>query len=615
MTAKRRRASKPGNNPKAKIKTPATAADIITFGEALLRAQDLDPVYCAIHGAQLPPAQVKRLLVAYFCFYRLGAAAYLSEREGEDFWRAVEVAARNDRPPRETDMTLPDGRWPRGAERRHFRGAECVESVRTMSALASSPEALIDTLTVPVSGSDVLPANVVTERVQAWPGCGPWISFKAADLFERLGLAPIVFPVDLALIPEKPRAALAKLGGEPALRRLVNHFNHFPAPPRFERPCGVAEIETCLCKHAAYLAGSYFIGKDIKEVRHDLIGWGATAARLLQHMPEEVTGHYDDDATAEPTELGRNIYGDVIKVEALPPMAPRKRRNRKADETRALAEAKRSNAEEPKPTNESDNKAIIEAELIDSAEPVALIGGPAPPINDDDDDTVALGRKAWDRLKAKKPDWNDWKLTGAAILTGHNLAVEKAHGESNGKLYNQEYGNWLQLHGFDDMDAADRRKLIALMKNLDQVEAWRATLTETERRRQNHPHTIWHAWTCRNRGGRFRAAQAAASTSTPSNLVSTAPAESAGGTDETADGSDVSEDAQLGRMLIAANKIAGQIADLRQALRQYRGELNETVVGAVRHGADTLAETAELFEARLSEQTSFEERPRRATGG
>jgi hypothetical protein len=54
------------------------------------------------------------------------------------------------------------------------------------------------------------------------------------------------------------------------------------------------------------------------------------------------------EPVAEPAELGRNFDGAVIEIRALPPMQPRKRRNRKADEARALAEAKRSNAEEAK---------------------------------------------------------------------------------------------------------------------------------------------------------------------------------------------------------------------------------------------------------------------------
>jgi hypothetical protein len=277
---------------------PAANGDnaIIAFGEALLRTGDLDPVYVAIHGAQLPLPQLKRLLLAYFCFYHLGAAAYLSEREGEDFWRAVEVAARNDQPPRKTDMTLPDGRWPRGAERRHFRGPKCVDAVRTMSLLAS-PEDVIDSLIEPVPGSDVLPADVVMERVQEWPLFGPWIAWKAADVLERLGLAAIDFPADLELLYKEPRTALAKLGGDPArtLSELINHFRRFRAPPRFERPCNIQEVESIACKHAAHLNGTYFIGKDIKDVRHDLIGWGATAAKLLQHMPPEVTADADAD--------------------------------------------------------------------------------------------------------------------------------------------------------------------------------------------------------------------------------------------------------------------------------------------------------------------------------
>ena len=121
-----------------------------------------------------------------------------------------------------------------------------------------------------------------------------------ADLAERLGLAVIKFPEDVALY-EKPRDALELLGGDPKQqwRRLLEHFAAFPAPPRFERPCNVQELETVACKFGSHVNGHYQIGHDIKEIRHALIGWGATADKLLQHMPPEVNeaaDEADDDA-------------------------------------------------------------------------------------------------------------------------------------------------------------------------------------------------------------------------------------------------------------------------------------------------------------------------------
>jgi hypothetical protein len=60
--------------------------DIYTFGDDLIRSRDLDPVYCALYGAQLSEAQLGRLLLAYLALYHIGFAAWLSEHEGEQYW-------------------------------------------------------------------------------------------------------------------------------------------------------------------------------------------------------------------------------------------------------------------------------------------------------------------------------------------------------------------------------------------------------------------------------------------------------------------------------------------------------------------------------------------------
>jgi hypothetical protein len=66
---------------------------------------------------------------------------------------------------------------------------------------------------------------------------------------------------------------------------LLGYFSNRKAPPRFDRPCGAAEVETILCKWKSTRGGRYFIGKDIQEVRHALSGWGTTAENLWRHMP------------------------------------------------------------------------------------------------------------------------------------------------------------------------------------------------------------------------------------------------------------------------------------------------------------------------------------------
>jgi hypothetical protein len=267
-------------------------SEVTAFGERLIETGDLDPVYIALYAAQLPRAQMCRLLLAYFCFYHLGASAYISEYEGHEFWEVMEQAAENQMPPSGTDSAISFDRWPRGAERRHFRGDKCVDAVKRISELGR-PESLIDSLVgvvANIQGVEDQRLSDVMTRAQAWPMFGPWIAFKVADMLERILGASITFPIDLTLIYKEPRAALDMLDMRPeqASSLLLEHFDGFLAPPSGDRYCNIQEVETVLCKWKSWINGHYWVGKDIHEVRHGLVGWGETASKLLACMPKEV---------------------------------------------------------------------------------------------------------------------------------------------------------------------------------------------------------------------------------------------------------------------------------------------------------------------------------------
>jgi len=140
--------------------------------------------------------------------------------------------------------------------------------------------------------------------VQEWPQFGPWIAFKAADMLERCAGSSLTFPHDLGVIYKEPREALDILseteGATPTDGRspyviwedLLAYFADWKAPPDRAggefRACGVQEVETVLCKWKSHRNGHYRVGKDIREVREALHGWGATAERMLAAMPAEV---------------------------------------------------------------------------------------------------------------------------------------------------------------------------------------------------------------------------------------------------------------------------------------------------------------------------------------
>jgi hypothetical protein len=270
-----------------------TLQEVMRFGAQLIGTEDLDPVYCALYRAKLPKKQLYRLLLAYFCFYHLGVSARISEEEGDAFWDVMEIAARN-----RVCSHLPAEftRWPRGSERRHFRGDKCVEAVRKVRKNSEGKNELgVGPVPEHTIGLFFEMAQMVDfvgfmKVVQVFPMMGPWVAFKVADIMERVLGASIEFPNDLALLYKEPRAALDMLDvpAEEASQRLLGYFSHYAAPPSYERRCNIQEVETCLCKTRSFWHGKYYIGKDIHEIRKGLVGWGETADRLLRVMPEEV---------------------------------------------------------------------------------------------------------------------------------------------------------------------------------------------------------------------------------------------------------------------------------------------------------------------------------------
>ena len=182
--------------------------------------------------------------------------------------------------------------WPRGSERRHFRGDKCIKAVKWFVGRFAPEE--------PVRCLVKLPSEkAIMTRAGEWPQFGPWIGFKVADMIERVYGAEIKFDPNIGLLYSSPRAALNQLAEDqtmimnnrnPAIiyDRLLTFFKGYKAPPRYDRYCNAQEVETILCKHGSMRSGHYWVGKDILEVREALHGWGETAAKMLSVMPQEV---------------------------------------------------------------------------------------------------------------------------------------------------------------------------------------------------------------------------------------------------------------------------------------------------------------------------------------
>jgi hypothetical protein len=264
----------------------------LDFAVNLLETNDLDPVYVMLWEAEFDNKQLTQWLVAYWCLYHVGAASVLSE--SEDFWNDLARACRGTN-------------FPRGVERRHFRGDIATESVKFLRreagkqaerndfGIRGSTEDLVDSL----YSKNVIRLPDMITKVSQWNGFGPWISFKVADMLERLNLQKInSYPKDVFLMFDAPRMGAQMLfereykgklhksikPEEWAYDYLTALLSDYYAPPTYNRIINIQEIETILCKYKSHCNGKYPLGHDLIEVRQSLVQFARckTNQRLLK---------------------------------------------------------------------------------------------------------------------------------------------------------------------------------------------------------------------------------------------------------------------------------------------------------------------------------------------
>lgn len=260
---------------------------ITEFGGALLRTGDLDPVYVALYNSGLDSATLSRLCLAYWCFYHLGAAATLAEiKSPKKYWEKMMEAAINAGEPKP---------WPRGAERRHFRGQQSIDAMKELVLKYKTPEHAVEGM-LGVGGSTTY--GSVATAAKSHRGFGDWIAFKIADMAERvLGYAVDFSDCHLGIYKD-PRqgAALAfhtggdgVVAGEPwklpitdeqlreGVAYYVKHFRSYECMPAHVpggwRKVNVQEVETIFCKWKSHVKGHYPVGKDTEEISHGLVEW------------------------------------------------------------------------------------------------------------------------------------------------------------------------------------------------------------------------------------------------------------------------------------------------------------------------------------------------------
>lgn len=237
--------------------------DVYEFGTQLLQTNDLDPVYVMLWEAKLPQPTLERWLMAYWAFYHVGTASWIADKSS-GYWDRFRAAAASKE-------------YPRSSERRHFRGKLSTKSTEWLAT--EGLEGLFHPLR-----SRSWNATKLINHVKRWYGFGDWIAFKVADMVDRLGLNAVQFTqehlklfdspqkgADLLYLEEFGNTAEETVTMNHAVNRLTKYFNKFKAPPRYERPVGIQEVETILCKWKSYRGGHYHVGEDIESLRNGLL--------------------------------------------------------------------------------------------------------------------------------------------------------------------------------------------------------------------------------------------------------------------------------------------------------------------------------------------------------
>jgi hypothetical protein len=279
---------------------------VVEFGTALVNSGDLDPIYLMLNAADLESAVLQRWSLAYWMFYHAGVASRIAEAgSGQSFWDAVWQAQ--------------DEKWPRGTERRHFKGAQSRNAIAELEGRYRIPEDAVGWVATGLEHNGIAASKVystqsfldVRERAMRWRGFGPWIAFKVADMVDAVLKVQVDFRDALPYLFDDPvkgavwvaiqRTVRVPTGSttaqlqaihdgmppehrrqmvEPVVKYLTQQLGGLTAPHAPQRQLRLQEYETILCKYKSHLNGRYEVGKDTKEIIHGLTGWGKLATHL-----------------------------------------------------------------------------------------------------------------------------------------------------------------------------------------------------------------------------------------------------------------------------------------------------------------------------------------------
>jgi len=281
---------------------------IIDFAQHLLEEDELDPIYTALWEmkTRVNRHQVERWLFAYWCFYHAGLASFLSEHDDESYWKLFLEAAEN-----KTESPV-GGRWPRGKERRYFRGDICVKATR--SYMQQTPEDIVKSFAF--AAQEDSRYEKVAAKIQKLPLFGPWISFKVCDMLERVLGTHVDFTESAIFMFKDPTEAVWMLwrlntgqdindktimpqgqrDQSGIIHGVVEYLQHklnrmgYVAPPAGDRQLNLQEIETVLCKWKSHVRGHYPFHNDKTEINDGLAPWTTVSpsAKLFSDLMPKI---------------------------------------------------------------------------------------------------------------------------------------------------------------------------------------------------------------------------------------------------------------------------------------------------------------------------------------
>jgi hypothetical protein len=113
-----------------------------------------------------------------------------------------------------------------------------------------------------------------------------------------------------------------------------------------------------------------------------------------------------------------------------------------------------------------------------------------------DSDQIEAGREAWQRIRENgRRSFDDWILVARALAIGRAVALQEAGTDRPyGVHFTRASARWPRQSGLDGLNDQERSRALLVLQHLPAILIWRAGLDEAQRRRINHPNSVYLCW-------------------------------------------------------------------------------------------------------------------------